>query len=97
MPTQTTHLALLQRLQRADLGDRAVISIVVANPDGMLQVEPLIMKHLFWVGTPTVESVSLADPEVVRVREAMRDCLRAATTLLGGGYRYKSNAVGPIA
>lgn len=27
----------------------------------------------------------------------MRDCLRAATTLLGGGYRYKSNAVGPIA
>jgi len=34
-----THLALLHRLARLDLGARAVVCIPVANPDGVLRVE----------------------------------------------------------
>jgi hypothetical protein len=34
-----THLALLDRLVGADLGDRAIISFPIVNPDGVLKVE----------------------------------------------------------
>jgi hypothetical protein len=34
-----THLALMHRMARHDLGGRSVVSIPVANPDGLLRVE----------------------------------------------------------
>ena len=34
-----THLALLERLVDADLGDRAIVSFPIVNPDGILKVE----------------------------------------------------------
>lgn len=34
-----THLSLLERLVDVDLGERALVSIVVANPDGMKRVD----------------------------------------------------------
>lgn len=45
----------------------------------MLDIEPLIMTHLFWVGTPTLESVNLQEPWVCELRKKIQDCIDLCT------------------
>jgi dynein heavy chain len=46
--------------------------------NGLPDMEPVIMSHLFWVGEPKLESVDLQEPWVVELRERLRFCVRAS-------------------
>ena len=59
----------------------------------MLDIEPLIMSHLFWVGTPTLSSVSPQEPWVAELRagveESIQRCIKPLQSYLRMYERYR--------
>ena len=54
----------------------------MAHTKGILDVEPLLLKQLFWVGTPVLQAVEPQEPWVVQLRERIRNCIRASVAPL---------------
>lgn len=59
----------------------------------MLDIEPLIMSHLFWVGTPMLDSVNLQEPWVKDLREGVnaniQRCVKPLQSYLRMYERYR--------
>lgn len=61
---------------------------------GMLDIEPLIMSQMFWVGTPTLQTVHPAESWVVALRARVRKCMQMSmaplTEFLASYAKYES-------
>lgn len=65
--------------------EEAIIALFdngIQSTAGVLDVEPRLMPHLFWVGVPTIDAVSLLEPWVQKLREGIRHNIKLSTTPL---------------
>lgn len=61
--------------------ESAVLSLfeqAVSQTSGLPDVEPQLMKHLFWVGTPVLETVESGERRVVEKRDRVQHCIRTS-------------------
>lgn len=54
----------------------------ISATNGLPDMEPIIMSHLFWVGQPTLQSVNLQEPWVISLRERLRRSVRTSLSPL---------------
>jgi hypothetical protein len=62
-----------------EAGLLAVIDAGLASTAGLPDVEPLLLRQLFWVGVPTLQSVEPAAPWVAALRGRVQACVRSST------------------
>ena len=54
----------------------------IASTKNVSQLEKMVMKKLFWSGTPLLETVGENEPPVVKLRELIRKAVRQSITPL---------------
>lgn len=54
----------------------------MASTAGLPDIEPQLMQHLFWVGTPVLETVEAGETVVCAMRKRVRHCIQTSVTPL---------------